>query len=105
MSTLPATHKARGKEEVAPAIEGITLLTGIVALMWVIEIVNSLDSNGLDSDGIYPRNLDRLWGILTAPFLHASFHHLIDNTIPLVFLGLIIALRGAAKLADRKSVV
>lgn len=82
-------------------IEGLTLLGGIVALMWVVEVINSLDSNGLDNaGGIYPRNFDHLWAIFTAPFLHASFYpHLIDNTIPLVFMGVIIALRGAARLA------
>ncbi len=53
----------------------------------------------LDRDGIYPRNVDHLWGILTAPFLHLSFPHLIDNTIPFVFMGVIIAMRGAARLA------
>lgn len=76
------------------------MLFGIVALMWLVEIINSLDSGALDSDGgLYPRNVDRLWGILTSPFLHASFTHLFDNTIPFVFLGAIIALRGAARLA------
>jgi membrane associated rhomboid family serine protease len=79
--------------------EGVTLLVGIVALMWLVEIVNTLDSNRLDSDGIWARNLGRLWGILTAPFIHASFAHLIGNTIPFLFMGLIIALAGAARLA------
>ncbi len=80
--------------------EGLTLLVGIVALMWLVEVINSVDSNRLDSDGIYPRNFGHLWGIFTAPFLHTSFYpHLIDNTIPLVFMGVIIALRGAGKLA------
>src|SRR2546421_12337554 len=79
--------------------EGIQLLVAIVALMWIVEVINSLDNNQLDRDGISPRNFGRLWGILTAPFLHASFHHLIDNTIPFVFMGLIIALRGAARVA------
>jgi len=79
--------------------QGFALLAMIVALMWVIEVINTLDSNALDNDGIYPRNLERLWGIFTAPFIHASFQHLISNTIPLVFMGLIIALRGAARLA------
>jgi membrane associated rhomboid family serine protease len=79
--------------------QGIQLLIAIVALMWLVEIINSIDSNQLDSDGIYPRDLGRLWGIVTAPFLHASFQHLIDNTIPFVFMGLIIALRGAGRLA------
>jgi membrane associated rhomboid family serine protease len=83
------------------ARSGLMLLLGIVVLMWAIEAINSLDSNRLDRwGGIYPHNVDRLWGILTSPFLHVSFYpHLIDNTIPLVFMGVIIALRGARRLA------
>src|SRR5437588_8274382 len=79
--------------------EGITLLLAIVALMWIVEVINTLDSNRLDTDGIYGRSVSHLWGILTAPFIHASFAHLISNTIPFLFMGLIIALRGAARLA------
>lgn len=80
-------------------VQGLVLLASIVALMWIVEAINALDGNGLKSDGIYARNLDRLWGVLTAPFLHAGWPHLIDNTIPFVFMGVIIALRGAARLA------
>jgi membrane associated rhomboid family serine protease len=80
-------------------IEGLVLLVAIVALMWLLEAINTIDHNSLDSDGIYPRNIGHLWGILTAPFLHVSFQHLIDNTVPFVFMGVIIALRGAARLA------
>ena len=79
--------------------EGLTLLIAIVAVMWLVEVINTLDSNALDNDGIFARNVDRLWGVLTAPFIHGSFQHLIDNTIPFVFMGLIIALAGAARLA------
>lgn len=79
--------------------EGIQLLVAIVAIMWLVEIVNALDSQRLDGDGIYPRSVGHLWGIFTAPFLHVGFPHLIDNTIPLVVMGAIIALRGAARLA------
>jgi membrane associated rhomboid family serine protease len=67
--------------------------------MWVVEVINTIDSNGLDQDGFYARSISHLWGIFTAPFIHGSFQHLIDNTIPFVFMGLIIALRGAARLA------
>ncbi len=80
-------------------IAGFALLAAIVALMWIVEVINTLDGNGLDGDGIYARDPGRLWGILTSPFIHASFTHLLDNTIPFVFLGAIIALRGAARLA------
>ena len=85
--------------------EGIELLVLIVAVMWVVEIINTLDSNHLTSDGIYARNVGRLWGILTAPFIHVSFAHLISNTIPFVFMGVIIALRGAARLAVITAIV
>ncbi len=80
--------------------EGLALLAAIVALMWIIEVVNSLDSNALTNDaGILPRSTDHVWAIFTSPFLHANFQHLIDNTIPFVFMGVIIALRGAGRLA------
>jgi membrane associated rhomboid family serine protease len=80
--------------------EGLSLLVGIVAIMWIVEVVNSVDSYRLDTDGgIIPRDVDRVWAIFTSPFLHAGWQHLIDKTIPFVFMGVIIALRGAAKLA------
>src|SRR5947209_856028 len=67
--------------------------------MWVVEVINTIDSNRLDTDGIYGRSVSHLWGILTTPFIHESFAHLIANTIPFVFMGFIIALLGAARLA------
>lgn len=83
------THRQRG---------GLIVLAGIVLLMWTVEAINSIDSNRLDSDGIYSRSVSRFWGILTSPFIHASFQHLLDNTVPFVFLGVIIALHGARRL-------
>jgi membrane associated rhomboid family serine protease len=83
-------------------VEGLVLLLAIVALMWLVEGLNSLTAHGnaLDGDGaIYPRNFGHVWSIFTAPFLHFSWQHLIDNTIPFVFMGVFIAIRGAARLA------
>jgi membrane associated rhomboid family serine protease len=87
--TSPAPKAAAARRE------GVVLLAGMVALMWLINLINSVDSYRLDSDGLYAHNVDRIWGIFTAPFLHASWSHLIGNTIPLVFMGLLIALAGA----------
>jgi membrane associated rhomboid family serine protease len=86
-------------EKYQAQLQGLVLLGGIVLLMWLLELVNTLDSNQLDHDGIWARNFGRLWGIFTAPFLHASFQHLIANTIPFIFMGVIIALHGAKRLA------
>jgi len=80
-------------------LEGLILLVGIVTLMWALEAINSLDSNHLaTSDGIYARNVDHVWAIFTAPFLHFSWQHLIANTIPFVFMGVLIAVQGARRL-------
>jgi membrane associated rhomboid family serine protease len=78
--------------------EGLVLLAAIVLLMWLVEAINSIDSNGLDGDGIHSRDIGRFWGIVTSPFIHASFQHLLDNTVPFVFLGFLIALHGAGRL-------
>jgi membrane associated rhomboid family serine protease len=99
MATTPATVRTPATRSHRTEREGLALLVAIVALMWIIEVINTLDANQLNRDGLYPRNFEHLWGIVTSPFLHASFAHLIGNTIPLVFMGVIVALRGAARLA------
>jgi membrane associated rhomboid family serine protease len=72
----------------------------MVAVMWVVEIVNKIDGQGLSSDGIYPRTLSGLPGIISAPFLHFGFNHLIGNTVPFVILGLVIAAAGARRVIE-----
>jgi membrane associated rhomboid family serine protease len=86
-------------------VNGLVLLVIIVGVMWLLEVINSLDNNALDNDGIWPRSISHLWGIVTAPFLHVGFQHLFDNTIPFLFMGAIIALRGAVKLAKVTAIV
>ncbi len=77
---------------------GLRTLAVLVGIMWVVEIINALDSYRLDSNGIVPRSASHLDGIVFAPFLHASFSHLLGNTIPLLILGFVIALAGARRL-------
>jgi len=58
-------------------------------------VVNNLLLNGhLSQYGIMPRYLSGLPGILWAPVLHASFQHLVANSLPLLILGGIICARG-----------
>jgi len=86
------------RERHAAQVDGLWALAVLVAIMWVVELVNALDGYGLDRDGIVPRNLSHLDGIVFAPFLHTSFSHLLGNTVPFVILGLVIALAGAPSL-------
>lgn len=97
MSAL-ATRRRRLLESPQRA-SGLRLVALMFAVLWVVELVNALDSWRLDADGIVPRDPSRLWGILTAPLLHASFGHLLANSLPFLFTGAIIGLRGARPLA------
>lgn len=77
----------RAKRLLQPVVLFITIL-------WLIEIVDRLFFQGeLDRLGIAPRQLAGLRGILFAPLLHASFAHLLANTIPLLILSALIVLR------------
>jgi membrane associated rhomboid family serine protease len=98
MST-PATRAPRDAQR-----DGLALLIGMAALMWVVEIVDAVAFD-LDSHGIQPRDVDGLPGIAFAPFLHAGFGHLIGNTLPFLLLGAAIALAGAARVAAVTAIV
>lgn len=86
-------------------LDGFRLLAGMVALMWVVEVIDSLDHHHLDQYGIKAREGDGLVGLVTGPFLHVSWDHLIANTIPFVFMGLAIALGGAVRVLAVTAIV
>ena len=74
----------------------MVLLLAMVIVMWALEIVDALAAgNPLDEYGIEPRDPDALPAIVSAPFLHVGFGHLIGNTIPFVAMGIVIALQGS----------
>jgi membrane associated rhomboid family serine protease len=62
--------------------------------MWLMAMANVVTHDGLALYGIRPRTVEGLWGILFAPFIHANLLHLVTNTVPLVVLGCLVALRG-----------
>lgn len=67
-----------------------------VAVIWGIELIDSVIlSDRLQSNGIGPRRVDGLDGILWAPFLHGGWRHLVSNTFPFLILGGLVAIRGA----------
>ncbi|WP_083750916.1 rhomboid family intramembrane serine protease [Kribbella sp. ALI-6-A] len=84
---------------------GVKLLAVLVGLMWVSEIVDTALHGELDRYGIVARNPEGLIGIVTAPFLHLGFGHLISNTLPLLTLGALIAISGAARLLSVTAIV
>ena len=63
-----------------------------VVLFWLIFGLQYFLSANWVSFGIYPRAIDGLWGIFTAPFIHADFTHLTSNTMPFLLTGALMML-------------
>lgn len=63
----------------------------MVAIMWIVFLLDSQLSLGLTRLGIVPRDLVGLRGLLFWPFLHANVPHLASNSTPLLLFGVIIA--------------
>jgi membrane associated rhomboid family serine protease len=80
------------------ARRALFVMAGVIALIWVVQIANSLDHYGLSRRfGIEPREPSRLPDIFAAPLLHWSFTHIEANSAPLFFLGFFAAYRGVRK--------
>jgi len=61
----------------------------MLAVLWVLELVDATMHGRLDAYGIRPRSVSGLEGIPMAPLLHAGFQHLISNSFVFAVLGVI----------------
>ena len=62
----------------------------LVALIWIIQLVNVALGGLLGHFGVYPRDPDGLIGIITSPLIHGDWGHLIANTPPLFVLSVLL---------------
>ncbi|MDH3714405.1 MAG: rhomboid family intramembrane serine protease [Gammaproteobacteria bacterium] len=76
----PATDRRRLRRAFAVALS-------FALLLWLIKLAEFLGGFDFSHFGIYPRQLNGLFGILTAPFIHGSFTHLFANTAPTIVIG------------------
>ncbi|WP_370591459.1 rhomboid family intramembrane serine protease [Saccharopolyspora montiporae] len=95
MNRLPDRRRARVLPE-NPLRAAIGMLV-FLAVLYAVQLLNaSLPGvQPLSTYGILPRRVDGLDGILFAPLLHASWAHLISNTLPLLVLGWLVLAGGA----------
>jgi membrane associated rhomboid family serine protease len=91
---LPPDRTNAGSKYVKATVASVTLL---LALMWIVGMVNILFDYRLSEYGVVPRTVDGLIGIPLMPFLHGSFDHLLVNTLPAVILGGLVAIQGSKK--------
>lgn len=59
----------------------------LVTLMWVVKVAEMAFSIDLSLWGLMPRNTHGLIGVLTMPFLHGNWEHLLANTPAVLVLG------------------
>src|SRR5688572_17644011 len=69
-----------------------SFLPGILlaALMWLITILSNVYHYDIGKLGLYPGSPSGLIGVITTPFLHRDFVHLLSNTFPLIILSAMI---------------
>lgn len=72
----------------------VGLMCGFVAVLWIVNVVNAHERYGLNRFGLRPREVDGLWGVLTTPFLHPDYAHLVSNTAPVLLIGWVLLLAG-----------
>src|SRR5690625_4701892 len=66
--------------------------------MWVLEIVDTAFGGALDHVfGLRAWTIDNFWSVLTAPFMHAGFGHLMSNSVPFLVLGALVAFGGLGR--------
>ena len=71
------------------------VIASFTAVLYIVELVNSgILHDSLDSDGIRPRSLGGLIGIIWAPLLHVGWAHLLGNTVPVLVFGFLAMAAG-----------
>jgi len=65
----------------------ILIPTLFVAVLWLVELIEQNSSISFVQFGLFPRRIENLYGIITSPFIHDDWEHLINNSIPLILLG------------------
>ncbi|WP_209325421.1 rhomboid family intramembrane serine protease [Brevibacterium renqingii] len=69
----------------------------LLAVMWAVEIVDTVLPLGLDAFSLQSWNPLSLYGLVTSPLLHSGFGHLVANTFPFLVLGIVIAFEGSRR--------
>jgi len=94
---MPGDSPERSEVDLPAWLRPYVIVTLVVAAMWAVELVDLIPGTGFDRWGIRPRLAVGLVGVVTAPFLHDGFPHLVSNTIPFLVLGGLIAASGVAR--------
>lgn len=91
-----APVKRRGSDLIPARWQQALIVPGaLIVVMLIVQIVNSFPAGWLVVHaGIEPRRVDGLLGVVTAPFVHAGWGHLLSNAVPLLIFGFLVMVNG-----------
>jgi membrane associated rhomboid family serine protease len=75
-------------------LRALLVAGGLAAALWLVQLANAVDHERFDRFGVVPRQVDGLWGVLTAVVLNHGYAQLLANTLPLLALGWAVLLGG-----------
>lgn len=75
-------------------VRSAVFMLAFTMLLYVVEGVDQVLGGRLDDDGIVPRDVTGLDGILWAPLLHGGWDHLLANTAPFIVFGFLAMAGG-----------
>ncbi|MGH3861779.1 rhomboid family intramembrane serine protease [Actinokineospora sp.] len=96
MSTVPAKRPANRVLPPNLAQAGI-VVGGFAVLLYLIEFADRLLPADLELNGIIPRSVDGLDGIIWSPLLHGDWSHLIGNSVPLLVFAFLAMANGLSQ--------
>lgn len=79
--------KAKEKYQLLKLISFPLIMTLLLYFIKLYETINDIHLTYL---GVYPKSIKGLIGIITHPFVHADWTHLLNNSVSLFFLSLAI---------------
>lgn len=68
-------------------INALVVPSAFVIILLIVHSFATMNEIKLSAWGVYPREKNGLWGIISSVFIHGSWKHLANNSIPLLVLG------------------
>ncbi|MGW5053420.1 rhomboid family intramembrane serine protease [Actinokineospora sp. NPDC004072] len=93
MTTTPAKPDP-GRVLPANPRQAAVVAGALTLLLYLIELVDVAVPADLDTNGVVPRSVSGLDGIVWMPFLHGGWGHLLGNTLPFAVLCFLVMAGG-----------
>lgn len=105
----PATQKpvkplARRIIPPKPLLSAVVVL-GFVALLFLVEGIDTITGHALDNDGVIPRDFSEWDNLIWYPMLHGDWTHLTSNAVPLLILGFLATSGGIKQFVQVTAVI